>query len=910
MKRIAFGILFLAIGLLLPPVIADSADFTVDSASAFQAALVTAEGNGVNDVITVVADISVSSTLTYEATGSQTLAIIGSGSSPVTLSGIDTRILSISSFGGAITIENLRFQNGNSMSGGGGIYVFSDGGVTIRNCYFYNNHSDLSGGGANISGYPITLTGNIFDRNTAGNGGGGCSVSSSFNNTVLDNNYFLRNGADGNGGGADLSVLDFGSATLTNNRFVLNRAGQNGSSLYMSARATTMPIPLTLTNNSCAWEYGAYPTNGGTSGFFVNFLEGWHVADVYNNILWHINAGGTDLVIQDDSTNFAGAGTANVFNNFYLSRTVTMNTGGTLSEGGNITSGDPGFEDYPGGDLHLRATSLAIDAGVNAAPSLPSFDFEGDARILDGTVDIGADEFLATPLPDIAVTPSSIPFPDVIELQSSTPREVTISNTGGAVLTVTGITLTTGTNYSVAPGGSNPCSSLTPTIGAGENCTVEVTFRPTVVGTNLSDSLAIASDDPPTITIFLSGNGVAAPAPAISVAPASIAFGDVLIGDSSNPQVVTLSNTGSAPLNISEIYLDADPGSSIVPPTNFILDLSGGPNGCGIATPSIAAGGNCTVSVIFIPENAWVSVIALGIVSNDPPEVTVLISGNGVTTGTPNLSVAPDAIDFHDVQFGLSSPPREVTISNTGTADLNVTGIALTTGTDYSVVAGGSRACANLTPTIVAGDNCTVQVTFTPTLVANDITDTLEITSDDTATATVPLSGNGVADPIPGISVTPTAIDFGFVRVRSSSRPQVVTISNTGSVTLNVLLLKEIGDYEFFYLDLNGGGKGCGSITPSIEAMDYCTVSVIFNPWAERSYSSLLEVFADDYDSGGVYSTQTAISLSGNGYFGGIGSCQIGINNDNFPTKAASAGILMLPLLWIVFAKRFHRKRK
>jgi len=172
MKRPLRSVLFLAIGLLLSPAITESADFTVFNTLGFQVALDIADLNGENDVITVVADIDVSNTLTYVATGAQTLTIIGSGTSPRVLSGVGNQILFLESIGGAITIQNLMFQNGNSTTNGGAINVFASGGVTIENCYFYNNHSDLFGGGAFIGGSPVNLEGNTFDRNTAGNGGG------------------------------------------------------------------------------------------------------------------------------------------------------------------------------------------------------------------------------------------------------------------------------------------------------------------------------------------------------------------------------------------------------------------------------------------------------------------------------------------------------------------------------------------------------------------------------------------------------------------------------------------------------------------------------------------------------------------------------------------------------------------
>ena len=57
---------------------------------------------------------------------------------------------------------------------------------------------------------------------------------------------------------------------------------------------------------------------------------------------------------------------------------------------------DPLFVDVPGGKLHLQVASPVIDKGDNAAPALPATDMDGEARIADAGVDMGADEVVET----------------------------------------------------------------------------------------------------------------------------------------------------------------------------------------------------------------------------------------------------------------------------------------------------------------------------------------------------------------------------------------------------------------------------------------------------------------------------------------------------------------------------------
>jgi hypothetical protein len=122
---------------------------------------------------------------------------------------------------------------------------------------------------------------------------------------------------------------------------------------------------------------------------------------------------------------------------------------------------------------------------------------------------------------------------------------------------------------------------------------------------------------------------------------------------------------------------------------------------------------------------------------------------------------------------------------------------------------------------------------------------TIDSDDPDTPILDVSLSGTGV---VPNISVSPTSLNFGSVKVGNSSAPSVITIANNGIGDLHIsgMLLWDTVNYS---LDVNGGTNPCGSITPTIAPNNSCTVTVTFSPTSTGTIDGSLAISSDDPDT-------------------------------------------------------------
>ncbi len=235
--------------------------------------------------------------------------------------------------------------------------------------------------------------------------------------------------------------------------------------------------------------------------------------------------------------------------------------------------------------------------------------------------------------------------------------------------------------------------------------------------------------------IEVTGGTPPTPEPDIDVSPASLAFGTVNTG-ATNDMVVSIDNTGDDDLEVTSLsFSDGSVGFSLVSPPSTPFTI-------GPSDPAV------DVTVRFAPSVAGAVNDDLVIASNDPDEnpVNVGLSGTGQTPPPmePDIDVTPTSLDFGTVTTGADSD-MTVSIDNTGTDDLEVTGISLSDGSAGFTLVSPPSTPFTLTPSDPAVE---VTVRFAPT-VAGAATDDLEITSDDPdeGTVTVSLDGDGQDPP-------------------------------------------------------------------------------------------------------------------------------------------------------------------
>lgn len=355
----------------------------------------------------------------------------------------------------------------------------------------------------------------------------------------------------------------------------------------------------------------------------------------------------------------------------------------------------------------------------------------------------------ATPA-TITLGPQTFNFGNVLVGTTTASTNITVVNNGGSAATISSVT--TSAPFAL----TNGCPISPATLAAGGNCLIGATASPSTTGT-VNGAITIvdsAAGSPHVASLSVTGT-----APTASLTPSSLAFGNQTVGTATSLQSASLANTGTGPMTFTIALGGTDPG-------DYILLA----NAC---SSPLQAGQSCLIPVEFKPTTSGsrpASIVVTDSASGSPHSTT--LSGTGIATA-PAISLSVTSVNFGNQPVGTNSGSLPIVVTNTGTANLTVSGVTPTG--DFSE----TTTCGTVTP----GNTCVVNGTFSPSS-AGTGTGQFSITSNAASSPDlVSLQGFGTQT---GATLTPTSVSFGSVTVGQPSTLHTLTLANTGNTTLGL----------------------------------------------------------------------------------------------------------------------------
>jgi hypothetical protein len=284
-----------------------------------------------------------------------------------------------------LTLSHVTLSDNTAGYDGGGLRLGTDS-FTLSHAVISDNTAGYNGGGAWVDATTVTIDHTTLSGNRAGCGntaadsGGGLRVRA--DTLTLSHAVISGNTAQYNGGGISVWV---GTLTLSNAVISDNTAGFDGGGLYAWASTFTL-THATVTANTAT-------VSGG--GVWVKLQGNSDQANIYNTIFWanDVRRGtGADLYLDNDGNGDLVPSPVNLYHNDVAYRTLSIRLPFPL-DASNLDAQDPLFIDAARGDYHLQGGSPVIDRGDNTAPALPATDLDGNPRIINDVVDMGAYEY-------------------------------------------------------------------------------------------------------------------------------------------------------------------------------------------------------------------------------------------------------------------------------------------------------------------------------------------------------------------------------------------------------------------------------------------------------------------------------------------------------------------------------------
>jgi hypothetical protein len=730
-------------------------------------------------------------------------ATSGTGSIPVSGTGINSSSVSINLSG------NMAFGNVTVNTSKQAILTIKNTGnapMTVNSISTPSGFTkDWTGGTISAGSYKdVTIT---FTPTSAQYYSGNIVVSS---NATSGNSSIAVSGTGTSAAAPQISLsgtLNFGNITVGNTSYLNFQIKNTGNApLYIS----DIVCPEGYTASFSDQAIAAGSTTNAIVGFTPTSAKAFNgTIKVYSNAsngTQSISVTGTGVQSPSSSPSISLSGNM-AFGSVQVnsSKTATLriqNTGNATLTVNSISTPSGFTKDWTGGNITAGAYKDVVITFTPTSAQNYSGNIVVSSNASSGTGSIAVSGTgTQTTAPAISLT-GDLSFGNVTVGTTQT-KTFTIKNTGNAPLTVSMIEWPSG--YTV--------SWSTSAIAAGNSINATVTFKPTSAISYNGVLTVYSNASNGTQTISVSGAGISATSPSISLS-GSLAFGSVTVGSTST-KTLTIQNTGSATLTVN----------SVTCPSGFSANWTSG---------TISAGGSKSVTITFSPTSASNYSGNISVTSNASNGTqTIAVSGTGAQAATPTISLS-GSLAFGSVTVGSTST-KTLTIQNTGSATLTVNSITCPSGFSANWTSG----------TIAAGSSRSVTITFSPTQ-ATSYSGSITVSSNaSNGTQSISVSGTGAQAATPTISLS-GSLSFGNVNVGSSST-KTFTIQNTGNATLTV---NSVSCPSGFSTNWSSGTIAAGSSR---------SVTITFSPTQAKSYSGSITV-----SSNASNGTQS-ISASGTG---------------------------------------------
>ena len=570
-------------------------------------------------------------------------------------------------------------------------------------------------------------------------------------------NYYLVNAATGaalpqtqQSSGLICATADIGAATLAQWNVV---AGTPPSGTASSGCPTTetgaTSVTATAGQTSPGLQFlGVGQTNAGSDGNLTQITQGGETAlETWTSL--QSGAGDANVYLQlNPMSAVEAAADVTVQVTYWATAgqgfTVQYDTPSNAYQNGPTVS-SPGTGTWTTATVQL--TGAQFEEAQNGGADLRLNVTNASAPLIVQSITMSVTNSSS---PTLSAAPTSLSFGSQAVGSTSGTKSVTITNSGTASATVSGVSVTGGFSQ------TNNCSS----IAAGGSCTVNVAFAPSAAGA-ATGTLTVTSNagNSPT-TVALSGTG--------TTATTNLALGAAMTASStysgfpaSNandgntstywesqdgagyPQTLT-ANLGSVQ-SLGSVTLDLPPSSAWSTRTET-LSVLGSTNDSTWTTLVGSAGYTFNPSTgntvtISLPTGTSDQYLELDFTGNtgwsaaQVAEFEIFPGSGGGGSGSATLTASPSSESFGNENVGSTSSSQSVTISNSGSAAASMSSIGVT---------GPFGESNNCGTSLAAGASCTVGVTFAPTA-AGAASGTLSVNSSaPNSPLTVALSGTGV----------------------------------------------------------------------------------------------------------------------------------------------------------------------